>query len=276
MSKVVKVTPIVVKEPMVSIKKQYTKDAADKLREKAVTIVVGTVRQMIELGKVLSEIAWGGIGEKPLFAAWGYKTIEEYVEQELGYKPRSGFYYLNTYRELDAGRVQEKDIIELGAFKGMHLAALTKRRVVTPANYDKWVKTLKDSTQEQAVRTIKAANEKAATQAKDEEQQPIHPIPETGRSFHLYFSGDQLTSVENALTKAELVCKDAGKPSEKNNHLFECVCNSYNALNIGKQDTFVMMLGNIELNFGLVILAQDAKTGKLVYGEHHAHELMKE
>lgn len=120
-----------------------SKDAAEKLREKAILLAGNHTKTAMELAEVLYNTYYGEVnyagGNLQLWEAWGFKSWFDYVENELGIHQNTAAGYRRTYEVFEikcAGEWDKKSGVSFTKMKAL-------ARVVNKVNVNSWLKKAK-------------------------------------------------------------------------------------------------------------------------------------
>jgi len=180
-----------------------------------------TCRQKMDATYLDAGAALKAVSDNRLFREWGFKTFEDYVEQELCWKPRKAYYLLEVARFYSTVAIVPKpDLLAVGFSKSIILMDAIK---ATPAEWEMWfARALKMS-----VRELQAAVDEAVGDgdAGDGSGEPNgSSIVETLHSLGFKLYDGQKAVVEQALEIAETMTTNIGLHSDKRGHLLTMVC----------------------------------------------------
>lgn len=219
----------------------------------------------LELGQLLYEVEVHG-----WWKGWGFKTYKDYVEREVGFGKSKANYLVRVYTELR---------IKCGISKvALTEVEWTKARVITRVattdNATRWVEKAKGMTREELECEVKHYEWQ-----KKKASPPLFPkqvksaqgstriIAEV--EFHRFSCGltdEQDEDVTNALQKARQV---AG-PDRSRGHLLQLISLEFMSGYLEQTNARAWvrwMLSRIEKQFGLRVIASDAGTGEVIFGE---------
>lgn len=167
----------------------------------------------LEFTELLYEAAEGRY-----FKEWGFSEFKEYVEAELGWQERKGWYFVAIQKKLilDAG-VPKQELESVGWSKASQLASLPPEEMKNPTKRKAWVETAKKSTHVELRAEIAKSKNKALGEKKYEEK-----VYET---ITFGFHPEQMKTVKLALDIAKKVSGDEKKVS----FLMEMICLSFAA-----------------------------------------------
>jgi len=104
------------------------------VRDRVIALKTIVDRAYIEFTKLLYEAASG-----QYFKVWGFETFDAYVENELGWQERKGWYFVAIQKKLVVGANMTKERLEeIGWSKASQLARLPDDEIKTTENRLRW------------------------------------------------------------------------------------------------------------------------------------------
>lgn len=187
----------------------------------------------------------------------GHESLKDWLAAVVGERgQRRAFYYMSIWKSLHEGAgIDAKELREIGWTRAKEVARIAKGGA-SAKQVKEWVERAKEATSTELTSEIKAAVSTA-----------IIALPERVHVLRLVLYDNQHEIVIRAL---ELVKSTGG--AEKDNEAMAKICQEFLGVYAGRvaktrDDLLGFLLANIEQGWGLKLLALDAATRKVMYGE---------
>ena len=252
-----------------------TKTWQSRIRREAKKLVEELDTGYMKLAKLLYQVYTTPVDNdperNPVWMEWGYESFGEYAEKELGISSRKA-YYLNKIWytvevELDLDNALKSRFAKIGWSKAREIV-----RVMNTANAEHWIRLAETHSYTEVDAAIKKYIDEhggSASEARKSEETPGPSVV----NFERFALADE--QHENVVEALEAAAKLSG--STVKSHNLDLICTDFLANNEFSKDrntTRQSYLSKVEELLGVKILAVDAKTGDLVYGNPAVIELI--
>jgi len=218
-------------------------------------------------GELLFEVSKNGYWKEWTFTdketseIRNYKSFDEYVEQELDWKPRKSKYLIAIY---------EKFVVELGIpIETLREVEWSKaKELVKVIDQDNWQDLLEKIKDMSVVQVIEFARDLAGKEKTPGTRAEKDPSATVKKSFVLH--PDQAENVENALKVAK-----AMTGSDKDGNNLDMICTEFvaSAAGTGLEGTLAkldLIISNIQRAFGVKLEVKEVDTDRLKAVEEKA------
>jgi hypothetical protein len=216
----------------------------------------------LEFTELLYEAANG-----QYFKEWGFERFEEYVETELGWQERKGWYFVAIQKKLVIGaKVPKADLEEIGWTKASRLSSLPSEELEKPEKVKEWVERAKKT----KARELKIEVNKAKNKAVGTERFSTEDVELVSFGFH----PEQKKTVELAL---DIARKISGE--KKKSFLFEMICLSFAAEKCEEMNVKLeRILQTVERVYELELVAVKVKGANrdIIHGQKLMRQMLKE
>jgi hypothetical protein len=259
-----------------------------KVRRRARTIINTLDTGYMELGEILYTV-WdtpvnGDSTREPVFQSWGFQSLADYAEQELGLHRRKAEHLRRIFADLQELTDQglhprlKRRIVDLGWSKTRELS-----RVLTVENAKQWVEMGENLSYPELLAAISQAREaqrEAEEGAEEDEVVPANPVglPEDYKqlkNMRVPLFPGQLQTVESAIERAAQITN-----STVRGHNLEMICTDYLATNhFGKSDdpkAALKYIAKIERLTGKRFIVVDPDSLDVEYGIGVLEDMAKE
>jgi hypothetical protein len=219
-----------------------------------------------QLAALLHKV-WNGL----LYQKWGFKTFDQFVEDELGFKKRKAQYLISIHQYVEKTITDDKvraQLVEVGWTKVKELVG-----VIDDSNAEKWIENARKMNVLEVVEAakealrIKAGANDAPTDTDDSGSGPKKPTGTVKRmSLGLY--PEQKQNLDAALQLAGEIAH-----SDKQGHLLDLMATSFLATNVDRSTE--TLFKHVERSMGVRLIAIDNETSKIVYGDETVDFMLK-
>lgn len=241
---------------------------AENLREKILELRDRVNSVYFELGCYLETVVKAKVNGKPAYALWGYSTLDDYCERELGFRSRKARHLVSIYNKTIDGPIPREATKHIEWSKMALIAPLVDKGIIDQDNAEQWVEEIEGKNFEEVRAMAKLAVSASSQKASEESDEPV--VPEEVFVLRVPLYKDQWENVQVALKKAEVIAGSDKKP-----HLLDCIALAFNSEGFtSNTDALDEVCRRAERVFGVRILAIDEDEGnKVVFGEQLARLL---
>lgn len=187
----------------------------------------------IVIAELLTEIK-----EKKYWEVWGFNSLGDYIEKELGFTSVKGRYLINVFTKFHKELGMDKE--DLRRYEWSKLAVIF--RIATPTNY----KNLLQKTRDLSIRELTEYVKDIKESETDKEQ---------FSNIRFKVNNEQLATINLALQEAQSITG-----SEKGGNLLELICAEFLSHRINDEslyDYLHRIIRTIEANIGVKLMVVD-------------------
>ncbi|MFH1739095.1 MAG: hypothetical protein ABIH23_08810 [bacterium] len=201
---------------------------ADEVR----TEIKMLAKKMAKDGQNLMELLWE-VKDQGYYTDYGFKTWEDYVQSEVGIKPRNAYMLKRVWEAFHIkGGLPASEVRQIPYTKGDIVAS-----EVTPDNAKEWAAKAKNTRGDDLRKTVRNRREERKETADPDEKE----VPqEKFKRFMVYLSPKQTETVNLALAAAAKKAE-----SDKENHQLAQICGEWLSLYGARGVTDADVLANL-------------------------------